>query len=111
MRSWGRWLPALLLWALLLPPAGRVRALDVPALQGPVNDHAGLLTSDEQRALASKLRTHQQATGHELTLLTVPSLDGDEIAAFSIRVAEAWKLGSEKGDNGLILVVARDDRK
>jgi uncharacterized protein len=90
---------------------GRAQALDVPALNGPVNDYAGLLSQDEQRALASKLSTHKQATGHVLTLLTVASLEGDTIEDLGIRAAEKWKLGSEKEDNGLLLTVARDDHK
>jgi uncharacterized protein len=106
---WGAWLLAGL--ASLLFAGAVARALDVPELKGPVNDYAGLLSVDEQRALASKLETHKQATGHELTLLTVPSLEGDTIEQFSIRVAEKWKTGSKEQDNGLVLLVARDDRK
>jgi uncharacterized protein len=99
----------LLATSLLLQP--RAQALDVPPLMGAVNDYAGLLKPDEQRALESKLSSNKQATGHELTLLTVASLEGDTLEDLGIRAAEKWKLGSKKEDNGLILLVAPNERK
>jgi uncharacterized protein len=87
------------------------RALDVPPLQGRVNDHAQLLTPEQRSALEAKLTAYETRTTQQFTLLTVPTLDGDPIENFGIAVAEKWKLGSEKEDNGLILIVAAKDRK
>ncbi len=87
------------------------RALDVPELSARVNDYAGLLDPAHQTALESKLATYEQATGHQFALLTVPSLEGDPIEDFSIRVVEKWKLGAKGRDDGLLMIVAPNDRK
>jgi uncharacterized protein len=86
------------------------RALEVPKLTGRVVDHAGLLTPDEARALAAELEAFEAATGHQFVLLTVPSLEGDAIEAFTMRVVEAWKLGATDRDDGLLLLVVARDR-
>ena len=86
-------------------------ALDVPPLDGHVNDHAGLLTATDRAALERKLSGYELQTGHQFALLAVPTLAGEPIEHFGIRVAERWQLGSEKHDDGLVLLVARNDRK
>jgi uncharacterized protein len=86
-------------------------ALAVPQLQGRVNDHAGLLQAAERTALDERLAQFEKSTGHQFALLTVPNLDGDSVEDFSIRVAEAWKLGRAQQDDGLILLVAVQERK
>ena len=50
-------------------------------------------------------------TGHQIALLTVPTLEGDSLEDFSIRVAESWKIGKKGFDNGAILLIVRDDRR
>jgi uncharacterized protein len=87
------------------------RALDVPELRAHVNDLAGLLSDSERSALESKLSTHESATGQQFVLLMIPTLDGDAIEDFSIRVVEKWKLGQKKLDNGLLLTIAPNDHK
>jgi uncharacterized protein len=86
-------------------------ALDVPPLRGRVNDYAGLIPSDRARALEERLARFEAETGHQIAVLTIPSLKGDSLEEFSIRVAEAWKIGKKGFDNGAILLVARDDRR
>jgi uncharacterized protein len=86
-------------------------ALEVPQLRARVNDLANVLAPDQARALELKLETHEQATGQQFVLLTVPSLEGDPIEDFSIRVVEQWKLGQKKVDDGLLMIVAPNDRK
>ena len=54
---------------------------------------------------------HQQATGQQFALLTVPSLEGNAIEEYALRVAEAWKLGEKGKDNGLLMLVSAGDRK
>ena len=116
--EWERW-PSLralsglgvLLSLSLLLTFGRARALDVPALDRRVNDHAGVLDAAQQQALESKLATYEQATGHQFALLTVPTLDGDPVEDFSIRVVEKWKLGAKGRDDGLLLIVVPQDHR
>ena len=105
----GRFLGVLLCVALLLPYAAA--ALEVPALKGRVNDHAGMLSPDAERRIETLLKELEEKDSTQVAVLTVPSLDGDSIEDFSIRVAERWKIGRKGFDNGVILVVARDDRK
>jgi len=87
------------------------RALDVPALRGRVNDYAGVMAPDQTRGLESQLAQFERDTGHQVAVLTIPTLDGEDIEGFSIRVAESWKIGKKGFDNGVILVVAVKDRR
>jgi len=86
-------------------------ALDVPPLTGHINDTAGLLTSGQKQVLENLLREHEQSTSHQFVLLTIPSLQGENLENYSIRVAEKWKIGRKNLDNGLIMLIARDDRE
>jgi uncharacterized protein len=86
-------------------------ALEVPPLRGRVNDYAKLLTQERARALEAQLEKFEQETGHQVAVLTIPSLEGDSLEDFSIRVADSWKIGKKGFDNGAILLVARDDRR
>jgi uncharacterized protein len=86
-------------------------AIDVPPLRGRVNDYAGVMSQDQARSLESQLAQFEQETGHQVAVLTIPTLDGEDIEGFSIRVAENWKIGKKGFDNGVILVVAVKDRR
>jgi uncharacterized protein len=86
-------------------------ALDVPALRGRVNDYANVLQSNQVQSLESELAQLERDTGHQVAVLTVPTLEGEDIEGFSIRVAENWKIGKKGYDNGVILVVAVKDRR
>ena len=86
-------------------------ALDVPALRGRVNDHAGVMSAEQAQALESRLAQFEAETGHQVAVLTIPTLDGEDIEGFSIRVAENWKIGKKGYDNGVILVVARGQQR
>jgi uncharacterized protein len=90
---------------------GAAAALEVPKLAGRVNDQAGLLSSSEAQALDQKLAAHEKATGQQFALLTIPSLEGDPLEDFSLRVVEAWQLGKKGKDDGLLLLVVVKDRK
>jgi uncharacterized protein len=106
------WLAAgALLLAAALPAAAERR---IPALTGPVVDEAGLLDAGWERRLADlsrAARAGEGGTGVQLQYLLVPSLEGEAIESFSMRAAEAWKLGTRGKDNGVLVVVARDDRR
>ena len=96
---------------LVLLLSSAAAALDVPALRGRVNDHANVLQSNQAQSLEAQLAQLERDTGHQVAVLTVPTLDGEDIEGFSIRVAENWKIGKKGYDNGAILVVAIKDRK
>jgi uncharacterized protein len=102
--------PALsFVWILIA--ASLTFTLDVPPLRGRVNDYAGVMRPDQAQALESQLAQFEQDTGHQVAVLTIPTLEGEDIEGFSIRVAENWKIGKKGFDNGVILAVAIKDRK
>jgi len=108
--SLGRLAALSLLWNLSAEAAD----LPVPPLTGPVVDRAGLLDGQWLERLGSLARTGRAAeggNGPQLQYLIVRSLDGEPIESFSIRVAEAWKLGTKGKDNGVLVVVALDDHR
>lgn len=91
--------------------AALAAALEVPPSPNQwVTDTAGILGS-EVSTLNAKLRAFEERTGHQFIVYTIPSLEGDSIEDFSIRAADAWKVGQSKYDNGLILFVFPRDRK
>jgi len=105
------WRAGLLSFLLLLIASPLARALEVPPLRGRVNDYAGVMSQDQARTLESQLAQFEQETGHQIAVLTIPTLAGEDIEGFSIRVAENWKIGKKGFDNGVILLVAVKDRK
>lgn len=86
-------------------------ALDVPSLKGRITDNAGLLSSDAAIRIEQKLSSLETSDSTQMAVLTVPTLDGDSIEDFSMRVVEQWKLGQKGSDNGALLIIAKDDRK
>jgi uncharacterized protein len=97
--------------AMMLLLASAARALDVPPLQGRVNDLASALSPQMRGQIDAQLQAYERATGHQMAVLLVPSLDGNPIEDYSIRVVEAWKLGKKGNDDGVLLLVAVNDRK
>jgi uncharacterized protein len=82
----------------------------VPQLVGRVVDQTGTLSAGDIDALSAKLQTFETQKGSQVVVLIVPTTDPETIEQFSIRVAEAWKIGRKKVDDGAILVVAKNDR-
>ena len=83
----------------------------VPVLSGRVVDRTMTLSQAEQAALDATLRDFEARKGSQVAVLIVPTTAPESIEQFSIRVAEAWKIGRRKVDDGAILVIAKDDRK
>ncbi|MFP4152377.1 MAG: TPM domain-containing protein [Alkalispirochaeta sp.] len=94
---------------LLLPVA--IGALEVPPLEGRVNDRAGMIGSAAERELTAYLQALEEASGVQMAILTVPTLDGDPLEDFSIRVTEEWQLGSADEDNGVLLLVTETEKQ
>lgn len=81
-------------------------SLEVPALKGRVNDYANVINSNTEKELENYLASLDEQTGIQMVVLTVPSLKGDDIASFGIKVAEKWKIGHNGKDDGALLLVA-----
>ena len=110
----GSWsLSTILLLALLqfMSYSSLMAALAVPALTGRVNDYAGMISAPVKADLQTKLKQFETAESTQIVILTVQSLKGDPIEDFSIKVAEAWKIGQKGKDNGVLLIVSKDDHK
>ncbi len=97
--------------ALLLCITAPLLALEVPSLTGRVNDLAGVLGQATVQQLEEELRAFETAESTQLVVLTIPSLEGDSLEGFSLRVVEAWKIGQSDHDNGALLLIVKNDRK
>ena len=87
-------------------------ALDVPPrADGYVTDRAGLLSPSEKENLETVLRAFEEKTSNQVVVATFPSLEGDSLEDFSLRLAEAWKAGQKRRDNGIIFLIFKNDRK
>jgi uncharacterized protein len=107
-----RLLHLLLAWTLLVPALSL--AQDLPPRPSPprlVNDLADLLSPEEEAALEQKLVAYDDSTSTQFLIVTLPDLGGWEIAEFSFAIGDAWGVGQEKIDNGLVITVSREDRK
>ena len=82
----------------------------VPALTGHVIDQTGTLTAEQLATLEQTLVIFEARKGSQLAVLMVASLAPEAIEPYALRVAELWKLGRKKVDDGAILVIAKDDR-
>lgn len=99
----------LLVWAALLP--WQVSAeIAVPALSGRVIDQTKTLTPEQLRTLDQKLREIEARKGSQVAVLMVPTTKPEEIEQYAIRVADKWKLGRKKVDDGVILLIGKNDR-
>ena len=84
--------------------------LAVPPLQARVTDLAGLLTPAQRQNLEQDLREFESRRGSQIAVLVVPTTKPEAIEQFSMRVAETWKLGRKGIDDGVLLLIAKDDR-
>lgn len=110
MRALAAWLVA----ALMLCAAGLAGAQDVlpvPPLAGRVIDQTGTLSAAQQQALSDKLAAIETKRGSQIVVLLVPSTQPEDIASYGQRVADAWKIGRLAVGDGLLIVVAKDDRR
>jgi uncharacterized protein len=104
-------LAVLLCWTLAAFAFVARADVAVPALTGRVVDQTGTLSTDAIARLDQKLKAFEARKGSQIAVLIVPTTQPETIEQFSIRVAEAWKIGRNKVDDGAILLVAKTDRK
>lgn len=97
---------------LLLLPITSFGQLAIPELWGTrVHDEAKVLSPGFVTQLELLLKQHEDSTSNQIAVLIVPSLQGEVIEDYTFRVAEAWKLGQQNNDNGVLLFIAVNDRK
>lgn len=82
----------------------------IPNLQARVTDLTGTLTASQREQLEQRLAQFEQRTTNQIAILMLPSTQPEAIEQYAIRVAEAWKVGKKGKDNGVLLIVAKNDR-
>lgn len=96
---------------MVITLAQHSHALEPPPLKGRINDYAGMLNLATAQALERSLAAFEQQTTTQVVLLTVPTLAGDTIESFAISVGDAWKIGQKDKGNGVMLILAKKERK
>ena len=90
---------------------GVAQALQFPALTGRVVDQANVIPAQNRTALESKLKDLEDKSGTQLVVATVASLQGTDIETFANELFRSWKLGEARKNNGVLLLVAPNQRK
>jgi len=106
-----RWLGLVAAGVLLAGLASARAEVAVPPLKARVTDLTGTLTGSQIQTLDARLRDFERSKGSQIAVLMLPSTEPETIEEYSIRLADAWKIGRSKIDDGVILVVAKNDRK
>jgi uncharacterized protein len=83
----------------------------VPIRQGRVTDLANILSTETNERLSKKLAAYEQRTQHQLAILIVPTLSGESIESYSLRVSNTWKLGLKGLNNGILVTLAISERR
>lgn len=78
---------------------------------GYVNDYANILSAGTKQSVENDLRNFTASTSNEIAVVTVPDLGGDTIEHYATKLFESWKIGNAKNDNGILLLIARDEHK
>ena len=86
-------------------------AAEVPKLQAHVNDYANMISAETRARIEEQLKALEQSDSTQIFVLTVPSLEGDQIEEFAIKVFDVWKAGQKGKDNGVLLIAAQKERK
>lgn len=105
-------LSAVLFFATVLLCASSAQAeFKVPALRGPVMDEVGVLRQQDRYDIEALVRDYNSQGKAQIQVLIIDSLQGLEIEDASIKITDAWKLGTEKQDNGILFLIAPNDRR
>lgn len=98
-----------LLLALLLTAAGAQEFVPVPPLQTRITDKIGMLTENQRDTLENVLKAYEERTGSQIAILLISKTEPEAIEQYSIRVFDTWKLGRKGTDDGVLLIVAKDN--
>ncbi len=82
-----------------------------PSKQQLVNDFSGTLTADQQQALEHKLVAFNDSTSTQIAVVIIPTLNGNDISDFNVKLGRAWGVGGKEFSNGVVLLIAKDDHK
>lgn len=96
-----------MMWLTALPAF----SIDIPRLKQRVNDYGGVLDARQVSTLENLLMAAEQKTSSQVVLLIIPSLEGESLEDYSVRVAQAWQIGQKGYDNGVLLLVAMAEKK
>ena len=100
------------LLCLALPAAaGAADLVPLPQLSTRVTDLTGTLTAEQRAALESSCKALEDEKGAQIAILMLPTTQPEAIEQFGIRLAEAWRIGRKGANDGLVVIVAKDDRK
>jgi uncharacterized protein len=108
-RSKGLLASAVLLLLFFL--GGTAGALEVPQLRGRVNDYANMISASAESRIETVTRELEESDSTQVVVLTIPSLEEEDLEGYSIRVAETWGIGKAEYDNGVLLLVAQAERR
>lgn len=108
LMQWRVWVAALLFGPALHAGAAGV---DIPPLKSRVTDSTGTLSAQNIASLEQKLAAFEQEKGVQVAVLMVPTVEPETIEQYAVRVFEQWKLGRKRVDDGVLLVIAKNDRK
>ena len=109
--TWLRRLALLLSWLLIGSALQAQDLLPVPPLSGRVIDQTGTLSSAQSDGLTRKLAAFEAESGPQIVVLLVPTTQPEDIAAYAQRVGDNWKIGRRDIGDGLLIVVAKNDRR
>lgn len=82
-----------------------------PATPQLVNDFTGTLTVEQKQALESKLVAFDDSTSTQIAVIIIPSLNGNDVSDFNLKLGRAWGVGGKEFNNGIVLLIAKDDHK
>lgn len=101
-----------LFFLLLLNSLFAIAQPAIPELWGTrIHDEAKILSANGINQLEQQLKVHEDSTSNQITILTIPSLEDYPIEEYALQVSEKWKLGQQGKDNGVLLLVAVNDRR
>ncbi len=96
---------------LFFGPVSNAAGREVPGYHGYVNDNAAMMSPEVRAKLEKVLQSFDLSDSTQVAILTIDSLEGDPVEDFSIRVVDQWKVGQKGKDNGVLFLVAKNDRK
>jgi len=102
-------IPLIIAWSLLI--AAPLFGTDVPFLSGRVTDNAEILSPAMRAALTEQLKSHEDRTGNQIAVLTVPTIGEESIEEYAVAVFSTWKLGKKGKDNGVLIIVVPNERR
>ncbi|MBN2403245.1 MAG: YgcG family protein [Spirochaetes bacterium] len=98
-------------FSMLPLSASSATGADVPYLTGRVTDNAQILSAETRKTLSESLKAHETRTTNQIAVLTIPTLNGQSIEDYAVKVFEVWKLGQKGKDNGILIIVVPNERR